>query len=652
MSITHIVATDNIGLSVINESSKMLFDIPSTHKNDKNKILKLCINQIIKKFNPSKPYFFCDNDNIIDSSELHIDTKCDLDDETLTIQINSTENSIYKLKFVGIITEPIYYLCTSQDIFNDIYEKILSKYKNCSDGTFTFKSKEIELFTPLDQMKFKVGGGKINEIIFESNIAKMTAIHTKYKELFDAYKTIDECDDYIIELDNWYGNINVFIKPHSHLYCFKYNLLKKFLDAQLINDKDLNEINLTPYLEITTIVTPCCNKKYKKYDKLKIKEIKILYENDSIYFYIDDHVYYTLFFKKELYKNLDKYIKIINEELNIFQIIETTKKPKEKIPTTVRNALWSTYFDNTLNGICQCCKIEKISKNNFDCGHVISEKNGGKVTLNNLRPICGSCNSSMGIQNMDEFMVKYGLDQKKPDIKIKGKKLIEPSNSKDKKKSKKVESSDSDDSDDSDGSDDSDDSDDSENESVVKKTKSKKIKSDDSKDKKKSKKVKSDDSNDSDGSENEGVKKTKPKKVKSNDSKDKKKSKKVKSDDSDDSDDSKDEFICALGCGKVLKSIVTKRRHDNNYCKILKQQRIDNIESEKIKNEEFEKMKNEIKLLKTEITSNEEKYIIEIEILKNKNKKLKLENKTITTDYLNLSKLTNQTSLKFAVNSK
>lgn len=68
------------------------------------------------------------------------------------------------------------------------------------------------------------------------------------------------------------------------------------------------------------------------------------------------------------------------------------------------------YYENSITGKCQCCKTELISKNNFDCGHVISEKNGGKVELSNLKPICRSCNSSMATNNMNDFMAKYGFN--------------------------------------------------------------------------------------------------------------------------------------------------------------------------------------------------------------------------------------------------
>ena len=78
---------------------------------------------------------------------------------------------------------------------------------------------------------------------------------------------------------------------------------------------------------------------------------------------------------------------------------------------SVKNTLWSLHFPNVLEGKCKCCQTETITRNNFDCGHIISEKNGGYIKLENLKPICRSCNSSMGVMNMNEYMKKYGFDK-------------------------------------------------------------------------------------------------------------------------------------------------------------------------------------------------------------------------------------------------
>ena len=41
---------------------------------------------------------------------------------------------------------------------------------------------------------------------------------------------------------------------------------------------------------------------------------------------------------------------------------------------------------------------------NFACGYVISEHMGGTLDVDNLRPVCTTCNSSMGTRNMRDFM--------------------------------------------------------------------------------------------------------------------------------------------------------------------------------------------------------------------------------------------------------
>ena len=105
--------------------------------------------------------------------------------------------------------------------------------------------------------------------------------------------------------------------------------------------------------------------------------------------------------------------------IDVKQKVKKDKKIKEKIPVAVRNTLFSNYFDKNQEGICQCCKKEPITKSNFDCGHIISEKNGGTVHLDNLKPICRACNSSMSSKNMDDFMKHYGFDKPIDNVKSK-----------------------------------------------------------------------------------------------------------------------------------------------------------------------------------------------------------------------------------------
>lgn len=86
------------------------------------------------------------------------------------------------------------------------------------------------------------------------------------------------------------------------------------------------------------------------------------------------------------------------------------KTPKSKLPVALRNAVWSEYIGAEVGSAkCFCCGREPILRSNYECGHVTSRAKGGSDTLDNLRPICGGCNKSMGTQNMFEFAKKCGF---------------------------------------------------------------------------------------------------------------------------------------------------------------------------------------------------------------------------------------------------
>ena len=88
---------------------------------------------------------------------------------------------------------------------------------------------------------------------------------------------------------------------------------------------------------------------------------------------------------------------------------DVTPYTKESIPRAVKNCMWIDAFQDSRVGKCQCCLREPITLNNFHAGHIVSERNGGKTTLDNLRCICAFCNVSMKTQNMDEFISRYNL---------------------------------------------------------------------------------------------------------------------------------------------------------------------------------------------------------------------------------------------------
>jgi 5-methylcytosine-specific restriction endonuclease McrA len=84
------------------------------------------------------------------------------------------------------------------------------------------------------------------------------------------------------------------------------------------------------------------------------------------------------------------------------------KKKKAKIPQAKRILCWNTYIGDTIGKTkCLCCKILDITQFSFNCGHVVSDANGGDISIDNLRPICDKCNTDMGTMDMREFALLH-----------------------------------------------------------------------------------------------------------------------------------------------------------------------------------------------------------------------------------------------------
>lgn len=83
---------------------------------------------------------------------------------------------------------------------------------------------------------------------------------------------------------------------------------------------------------------------------------------------------------------------------------------KASISKSLRQLVWNRYIGERYGtGWCWCCRSTKINTFSFECGHVIAESKGGLTTVENLRPICGLCNRSMGSKNMIEFQEANGM---------------------------------------------------------------------------------------------------------------------------------------------------------------------------------------------------------------------------------------------------
>jgi hypothetical protein len=122
---------------------------------------------------------------------------------------------------------------------------------------------------------------------------------------------------------------------------------------------------------------------------------------------------------KELEIKYDKLNKKNKEILDLFyQLKNNTEENSQKdnkikkntIPKILKDLCWKKWIgESVAKNKCLCCEINEITMSSFQCGHVISEVEGGKLSIENLRPICVGCNLSMGTENMFSFKIRCGF---------------------------------------------------------------------------------------------------------------------------------------------------------------------------------------------------------------------------------------------------
>jgi hypothetical protein len=93
------------------------------------------------------------------------------------------------------------------------------------------------------------------------------------------------------------------------------------------------------------------------------------------------------------------------DQLNKIRVPARDPTARKTIPKKIREAVWRTAFGAESGGKCYCCS-DLITSDNWHQGHIVSHAAGGKDIEANLRPVCASCNLSMGVENMEEFKAR------------------------------------------------------------------------------------------------------------------------------------------------------------------------------------------------------------------------------------------------------
>ena len=94
----------------------------------------------------------------------------------------------------------------------------------------------------------------------------------------------------------------------------------------------------------------------------------------------------------------------LSSPLVTIKVKRADKPPKSHISQKLREMVWNKYIGESVGkALCLCCGTTEIRMLNFSCGHVIPRSQGGPDTIDNLRPICFLCNSSMNTLNLFDF---------------------------------------------------------------------------------------------------------------------------------------------------------------------------------------------------------------------------------------------------------
>lgn len=84
---------------------------------------------------------------------------------------------------------------------------------------------------------------------------------------------------------------------------------------------------------------------------------------------------------------------------------------RKKLTDDDKFKVWDRYSrgGDTFLGLCYCCNkaINYKEKGTWEMGHIIPHSKGGSENVDNLRPICFSCNRAMKDMNMDDYINEY-----------------------------------------------------------------------------------------------------------------------------------------------------------------------------------------------------------------------------------------------------
>ena len=289
------------------------------------------------------------------------------------------------------------------------------------DGQHRFKAMQ-NLFTKHHYSNFNV---KVEIVIVENQIElkenyNLINKNTELPEFpEEANKNVVEnvCRFFFTEYESMWTLKKRQIRPYlnkNHFQEAVAYLSAKFSKSMNCNmdEEDLKEIIINKNKEMSSWTVEGYSKQIRKIKKWP-EFLAICKENDffiGMYNYTNEEYCYN-------------WIRDIVEQYTGEKLKKEKRKRKKSIPKKKRQEVWTANNGESLSINCFCCNNQELNgMGAWECGHIISEANGGTLDTDNLKPICSGCNKSMGSKNMDDYMKEFY--SKQYNIKFKKKKNI------------------------------------------------------------------------------------------------------------------------------------------------------------------------------------------------------------------------------------
>ena len=291
------------------------------------------------------------------------------------------------------------------------------------DGQHRFKAMKL-LYTKHNYSDFNV---KIEIVIVENKqeLKENYNLINKNTELPDfpeeANKNVVEnvCEYFFAEYEKMWTLKKRQIRPYLNKNHFQEALA--YLSAKFnqsmnwdMDEEDLKKIVIKKNNEMSSWTVEGYSKQIRKIKKWP-EFLAICNDNQfyiGMYNYINEDYCYN-------------WIKDVVEQYTGEKLKKQKTVRKKRIPKKKRQEVWTANNGESLSSKCYCCNIEDLNGMGYwECGHILSESNGGNLDTSNLKPICSGCNKSMGSKNMDDYMKEFYTQRYEKIFKVNEKKTM------------------------------------------------------------------------------------------------------------------------------------------------------------------------------------------------------------------------------------